>query len=101
MKDFLEALRAVLIGTLAVFVIFICVAAFADYQNAPHPKVRAVVTFQNGGSIVTVDGVSDEGWLKDCDTGLTRHISGSFTINHTAPIVCFGEPHYQEGLQGK
>jgi len=69
------------------------------YFNTPHPHPRTVVQI-GYESIVTVDGVSTDGWLTECDTGTVRHIAGDYSIvKDKTPVVCVGERNYQDWLK--
>lgn len=77
------------------------VLVVALYFNEPNPRARKVVQFKYE-SIVTVDGVTELGWLTDCSTGERRHITGDFTVTEDAtPVVCVNERHYDKWLKAQ
>ena len=88
-------------AALSVLVLMGAMAGSMWYFAIPHPRPRSVVQYR-GEYITTVDGVTRDGWLTECETGNRRHIVGDYLLSDgTVPVVCFGEAHYQEWLKDK
>lgn len=87
------------IGLVTVTVLFVGFYACYNWYSVPHPRERVVVLFNDSyaSHVWTVNGVSDDGWLRDCETGVVRHIVGDYKLYKTkVPVVCSNESHYKE-----
>ena len=99
---FAQLIRMAFRAALALGAVFLVIAFVREYLESPHPRPRVVV--QVGSEyIVTVKGISDDGWLTDCSTGYRRHITGNYTIidDEKTPIVCVNERHYDEWVKSR
>lgn len=96
LSDYAEELKLLLI--LAGLVTGAYVGVW--YLYSAHPQSRSIVRLRSE-DIITVNGVSEDGWLTECNTGTHRHVVGDFKVidGYTPPIVCVNERGYDEWLK--
>jgi hypothetical protein len=87
---------------LFVVIILLAIGYAVVYYAEPHPQPRAAVQLRHGEEIETVNGVTTDGWLTECETGNRRHVVGDYTVvQQVTPVVCVNEPHYKEWVKAE
>jgi len=90
-----------LLNGVRTFIVALIAVVGVPWYLSPHPRPRTMVRLHNDEDIITIDGVSESGWLRECNTGNRRHVVGDFTTieKSTPPVLCVGDRGYEEWLK--